>query len=166
MLLPYTFTAGERPDPKDSSFTGGSRRSVYSYSPCRLAVPPARSPQICFDRPIVTCPELRPFLSSRYNTDITSSKMEYAKSLKASLEDVIANSTSLLRFLQDSPQSAHPSGCGPADPFAQAPSDVNIARQKLCEGATKLVQLSTSSEEYLDHLANNVSPIRCFEVTP
>ena len=85
--------------------------------------------------------------------------MECARSLKASLEDVIASSTSLLRFLEDSPQTAHPSGCGPADPFAEAPVDVNIARQKLAEGATKLVQLSTSSEEYLDHLSNNVSSV-------
>ena len=89
--------------------------------------------------------------------------MEFQTSLESSLEAIVSHATELLNHLKKPSTTANDAPFGPADPLEYAPQQVQLSRKKLLEAATKLTQVATPPERYLEHLSNSVSgnlPIR------
>ncbi|KAK3713684.1 hypothetical protein LTR37_008378 [Vermiconidia calcicola] len=85
--------------------------------------------------------------------------MTFEHSLETSLENVQANVSALLAYLRSGQTGVINNHGGPGDPFEHAPRQVLQSRKELAEAATRLVQLGTRPEEYLEHLSNSASSI-------
>lgn len=83
--------------------------------------------------------------------------MEFQTSLESSLEAIVSHASELLNHLKKSSTTANDAPFGPADPLEHAPQQVQLSRKKLLEAATKLTQVATPPERYLEHLSNSVS---------
>lgn len=88
--------------------------------------------------------------------------MDHQQRLKTCIDEIALQGPELLRQLQtqlgDAPGEARPS-LGLLDDTSRP--TVQSLRKKLIEAATKLIQLATDTDGYLEHLANGVSR-RCF----
>ncbi|TDZ40854.1 O-methyltransferase aurJ [Colletotrichum trifolii] len=88
--------------------------------------------------------------------------MDLYQQLKASLDEIALHGPELLRHLDTESHNGPPDQTTPAILLQDASrSTIQHPRKRLVEAATKLLQLATTADGYLEHLANSYQELTC-----
>ncbi|KAF2211539.1 hypothetical protein CERZMDRAFT_43330 [Cercospora zeae-maydis SCOH1-5] len=87
--------------------------------------------------------------------------MQFERDLEASLEAVSTNAQKLLAYLKSGKNVQSLDTALPKDPLDNCDAQTQAARGQLAEAATRILELSTRPQEYLEHLQNGYQNLTC-----